>query len=228
MSRTYSKHPINDADTNKATVMNEELAGSLQEFQGKLDQHNMPLRCVEDKHILDNVEYLDAPVTGSEGQVNSYYISDAIPSSGPWIWDYTLGEWQVGWNPLFTKMGIAGSRLSFAAKEGMIKGSVVVTIERRTSLRTYSGGGATDEWSRSAWIEVGVFVNDRLVANSGSQFMRYFTYDLPFSSYVGNTEVTIDVRWRGIEIPAPIGTTGYVPEPLNVHASTIWVRGQKR
>lgn len=230
MPRTYTQRTIVDGNINLSDNINFELDGALQEFNGKLDANQMPLLSVGSAKLRDSIIYSASPVDGSQGPCNAYYISEDSSILSPWEWDYTAGEWEVGWNPFYNKMTSgAGSQLTFPAKEGIIKGSVVCDVERRTYKRVIPGDTpVTTEWSTDNWIEIGVFVNDRLVAQTGKQYTRRFTYDLPFASYVGNEEVTVDIRWRAVDVPVPITNTGYVPQPFYVHGSLIWARNQYR
>jgi len=225
MSRTYTKKTIIEENINTADNFGQELDGSLQEFNGKLGQHNMPLRSVDGSKMVDAELYDESPVLGSQGPVNSYYRSEE-DDGGPWVWDYTLGDWRIGWNPVFDKMGAAGSQLTFTASEGILKGAAVIDCERRS--HKISSGGATVEYYTNNWFEVGVFVNDRLVARSGQVFIRRFTFDLPFATYIGNEAVTVDIRWRATDRQPTVGETGYDTPPFQVFASSIWTRNQER
>lgn len=228
MSRTYTKKTIIDENINTADNFGQELDGSLQEFNGKLGQHNMPLRSVDGDNLVTATLYDVSPVIGSDGPANSYFRSEE-DDGGPWVWDYTLGDWRIGWNPLFDKMGEAGSQLTFTAEEGILKGAAVVDCERRSHKITGTVEPITNvEFFIGNWFEVGVFVNDRLLARTGQVFVRRFTFDLPFATYIGNETVTVDVRWRAIDRQPDVGFVGYDIPPFRVYSSSLWARNQKR
>lgn len=226
MSRTYTKKHIANLNINNADNFNVDLDGVLQEFNGKLDMHNMPLASVDDPQLFDVVLEAGADVDSSIGPVNDYHITG--DDDGPWQWDYALGDWKIGWNPFSDQMTEKGSTLTFDAEEGIVKGSVVADVERRSTAINTTDPVVHTEFGTGNWYEVGVFLNDRLLCRSGRIYARRMTLDLPFATYAGNENVTVNVRWRGINKQPDIGLVGYVEKPFIVHSSTIWARMQKR
>jgi len=229
MSRTYSKALIENLNTTKALEFNQDMQGSLQEFNGKLDANQMPLYGVKAADLEGLDLYASTYVDGGQGPVNRYYITSKEATVH---WSYSAGEWEVGWTPIADKYGEDGSYMDVPCGEGYLKGSAIVDIERQTSYYKTPDIENDDfisiEWNISAWYEIGVFVNDVLVARSGKLSAKRFTFDLPFSSYVGNESAVIEVKWRAIEIPPPIGALQYVPPDVTVYNSTLWVRNQRR
>jgi len=226
MSRTYTKKSFINKNINHADNFNVDLDGSLQEFNGKLDQHNMPLQCVDSAQLVGAELEIVTDTTSSYAPVNDYHMT--ADDEGPWTWDYNAGDWKIGWNPFSDQMNDKGSVLVFNSDEGIVKGSVVADVERRSTQINTTDPVVHSEFGTGNWYEIGVFLNDRLICRSGKIHARRMTLDLPFATYAGNENVSVDVRWRGINQQPDVGLVGYVEKPFIVHSCTIWARMQKR
>lgn len=222
MARTFTQRTVLTGSITQADDLNFEVNGALAEFNGRLDQHNMPLLSVVSASLTANVLVNEQPTVGSQGVFNAHYYA------GPYTTAFTVdgddGDVGVGWNDMPTTCSV-----SFQAKEGMLKGAAVFTAERYPPI--YITGGTTTELDMSTyWWEAGVFVNNNLVGQSGRIYGRKFTVDLPFGCPIGNEDAQVDVRWQ-----SPLGG-GYRSEltgsvyrtPLAISGSFVWVRNAYR
>ena len=200
-------------------------------------------------------------------QSQSYHVSEFCgentnpqppPGTPPPYTIFSPLEWTLGWIKLTSKRLTydgsksqpVGSAINFEAKEGMLVGEIMFDADWRQSFKVsyYNNPPFQQTPQPQVWflydatmIEVGVFVNDTLVATTDQQSLggRY-TFVLPFSVPIGTQSVTVDIRFRLI-LNNKFGGADGVPtqgwdfveskqflSTFFVHDSLIWVRNQYR
>ena len=116
----------------------------------------------------------------------------------------------------------------------MILGEIFVDVDWRTSYWGRSNEVGTSALLRDKnYVELGVFINDVCCARTDLQWHggRY-TYVLPYSTPIGSTPVTIDIRFRiNFKNDPPGGgftvTEDWI-ESFYVWDSGLWARNQYR
>lgn len=249
MARVYTVGPQLAGDIIFTDNQNDELNQSISALNGTLDQNNMPLDTVTRAMVAapTTVATAGPPAWNSYYfQSQSYHIAEECISTVTFL----VSTWTMGWNAFEAASGPAdrtGFVLEFEAQEGMLKGEAVIDFEHRQSyyLFGYSqpgepnptlGDGESIKDQHTG--ELGVFVNDVLVARTGPVWIACgrHTYTLPWASPVKSGAVKVDVRWlidyRNIRSTASPGVTYFVGVnqvyPVSAHSRLLWCRNQYR
>lgn len=213
MSRSYTKICAKAKDQFKAKHYNEEANGVLQQFNGQLDQNNMPINSVGPTHLVDPTvksNEFGVQTKSSYMPTQSYHestwvipndtgtVAEAMPTpAGTYNVNWLTDPWSPFWNQFDYSVVTHGSRLRFNAKEGMIIGGVTINVETRLGKTRYitdpnfevqSGGDLT--------CEIGIFVNGVLCGRSGQITVGAYTLDIPFSTPIGNEFTEVVVKWQ--------------------------------
>jgi len=243
MSKVYTQQLPVSRDFVKAEDYNEEARNLLAEFNGQLDAQQMPLSSFDATRFSQGAD-IDASITNGTGQVlpSSLYArtTTAITAMGQSVgatnnilgppskvYETGASEWQPGWNALSLYMA-SGVKLSIPAQEGTLKGTAI------TDVAFYLGDKANMVGSGvvgNSWrVEIGVFVDNVLVARTGYQPPKRHSYCLPFAIPVPTRPITIDIRWRGLyDGLGPNAAYYYVSDTnVSIYNSTLWVRNQYR
>lgn len=239
MSRQWTKGPQSAGDIILVQPQNEEINQSAAEINGGLDQNNMPLISVSRAKMV-------VPVTttvASPNQTSIVYPSQAYyfteePANQTII---TKDSWSVGWNKfevLASAADIDGFFLDFQSVEGMLKGETCLDLSMRQSYKLIRSAGIDySRFTDNHEGEIGVFVNDVLVARTGPIWLSCgrHSYVLPYACAIGSGPCHVDVRWR-IEFKneyAPVFPTTGTNEmelvaPLKINNRFTWCRNEFR
>lgn len=252
MARTYSQATILTGGQLKDDDFNAEMQGFVQEFNGALDQHQLPLQSFDHRHLAQ-------PTVGTtfstvDGTYSSYMTSQSYHQS-EWVVTAVDPSMQynnvlyTGWT--WTKLqalqlqsaglqsATGGAEISFDALEGMLVGNAVIDFNWFCGEATITVDGASTSanYGDESVIEWGVFIDDVLVSKSGFIWPRRITIDLPFNTPVSSKPVIIDIRFRAQFIdPAAKAAAGGVVISTNVTniqllkymGGCLWVRNQYR
>lgn len=200
MARVFTKGPQGSGDIVLSQPQNEEINQSAAELNGGLDQNNMPLISVSRaKMVVPVTTTVASPnQTSIVYQSQAYYFTEE--SANQTI--ITKDSWSVGWNKfevLASAADIDGFFLDFQSVEGMLKGETCLDLSMRQSYKLIRSGGV--DYSRitdNHEGEIGVFVNDVLVARTGPIWLSCgrHSYVLPYACAIGSGPCHVDVRWR--------------------------------
>ena len=245
MARQYTIGPQLAGDIILIDRQNDEINQAVGELNGSLDQNNMPLNSVDRTRVVAPVV---TSIAGPPAQTNYVY-----PSQAYYIAQYCAStvsipvtQWSLGWNP-FEAAATANDRsgfvLDFTAQEGMLKGEAVIDFEHRQSYYVFwkladGASGFTQNIKDQHTGELGVFVNDVLVARTGPVYIACgrHTYTIPYATPVKSGPVHVDVRWlidfKNIEQVFALGVI-YDPAvnqvyPVQVYSRQLWCRNQYR
>lgn len=205
MARQYTVGPQLAGDIILIERQNDEINQAVGELNGSLDQNNMPLDSVGRAQLVPPA-YTN--IVGPPAQKNyvypsqAYYVAEACNT-----FLINVDEWALGWNSLESSVFPAnrsGFVLDFVAQEGMLKGEAVVDLTHRQSYFLFYYNSTST--GNAGWVEIvrdqhkgelGVFVNDVLVARTGPVYIALgrFTYTIPYATPVKSGPVHIDVRW---------------------------------
>ena len=249
MARMYTKGRIKAADIILESPYNDEINQSVGELNGGLDQNNMPLDSVTRGQLVPVVKTIIAGPPYQETFVmpsQDYHISEWC-AGGTVIIPVT--EWQIGWNKFEQGNGNdkTGFVLDFVSSEGMLKGEACIDMEMRISTYIYKylvpdiGFVYVNDMKDKHTGEIGVFVNDTLVARTGPLWMACgrHSYVVPWSTPIGSGPCHVDVRWivdfSNEQTTQAIGTVNYqtlsfspFTAPLKIYNRIFWCRNEKR
>lgn len=247
MARMYQKGRIVSKDVIFAEPVGDEINQAVAELNGGLDGHNMPLESLTRAKILPPVI---TNIPGPPDQDNRVYQSQAYYISDSCNGNDTINkdDWQMGWNKfeVLAGNGKTGFVLDFEAVEGMVKGEACVDLEHRQSyfLFHYKIDGDPVIEVNAANVkdkhtgELGVFVNDVLVARTGPLWIACgrHSYVIPYAAPVASGPVHIDVRWMiDFKNIKKVYTSTGIYEiginqvyPIQLHSRMIWARNQFR
>ena len=245
MARQYTIGPQLAGDIILIDRQNDEINQTVGELNGSLDQNNMPLDTVDRTRLVPPVQTV---VAGPPAQTSytypsqSYHIASVCNTSV----SIPVTEWSMGWNA-FEASSNASNRsgfvLDFTAQEGMLKGEAVIDFEHRQSyflfvakLDIVTAYGALIKDQHTG--ELGVFVNDVLVARTGPVYIACgrHTYTIPYATPVKSGPVHVDVRWlldyKNIYKTFTAGTSYGIGVnqiyPIQVRSRQLWCRNQYR
>ena len=253
MARQYTIGPQLAGDIILIDRQNDEVNQAVGELNGSLDQNNMPLNSVSRAELV-------APsytsIVGPPAQKNyvypsqAYYVTEVCNT-----FLINVDEWALGWNTLESSAFPAnrsGFVLDFVAQEGMLKGEAVVDFTQRQSYLVYyriepgdpgppPAPGATgyiEKVKDQHTGELGVFVNDVLVARTGPIYIAIgrFTYTIPYATPVKSGPVHIDVRWLiDYKNEEEVYASGTIIDiginqvyPIGLEHRLLWCRNQYR
>lgn len=253
MARQYTVGPQLAGDIILIDPQNNEINQAVGELNGSLDQNNMPLDSVGRAQLVPPA-YTN--IVGPPSQRNYVYPSQAYYVAETCVTHLINVEtWTLGWNSFESNAFVAnrdGFVLDFVAQEGMLKGEAVVDLTHRQSYLVYyrltpgdPGPPPTDaifgyieKVKDQHTGELGVFVNDVLVARTGPIYIAIgrFTYTLPYATPVKSGPVHIDVRWLidykneeevyGAGTIIDIGINQVYP--VGIEHRILWCRNQYR
>lgn len=240
MSRQWTKGPQGSGDIILVQPQNEEINQAAAELNGGLDAMNMPLISVSRAKMV-------VPVTttvASPNQTSIVYSSQAYyfteENSNQTV--ITKDAWSIGWNKFEILGGAAnidGFFLDFQSVEGMLKGETCLDLSMRQSYKLKRLGGI--DYSRFTYGhegEIGVFVNDVLVARTGPIWLSCgrHSYVLPYACAIGSGPCHVDVRWLiefkneyDTTFPDAAGTNEMeLTAPLKINNRLTWCRNEYR
>lgn len=252
MAKTYTQQLPVSRDFVIAEDYNAEARGVLAEFNGQLDAQQLPMSTwVEDRFTQgDN---LDAVIkttpagasagTGQRLPSQTYartttaivaFAQDVGASGGSDIlgppskvYATNSSDWQPGWNAL-SKFVADGVYLKVSCFEGTIKGCAITDIAYYFGEKSNMGGTGNNGTDQR--VDLGVFVDNVLVARTGYQPSKRHTYCLPFAIPVPTRPVTVDLRFRAL-YSGIVGNNPYYyvsDTNVSIYNSTLWVRNQYR
>jgi len=245
MARQYTIGPQLAGDIILIDRQNDEINQAVGELNGSLDQNNMPLNSVDRTLIIAPTTTV---VVGPPAQTSYTYQSQAyhIATVCNTTVSLPVTEWSMGWNAFEASSNAtnrSGFVLDFTAQEGMLKGEAVIDFEHRQSYYIYwknvgGAAGFTQNIKDQHTGELGVFVNDVLVARTGPVYIACgrHTYTIPYATPVKSGPVHVDVRWlidyKNIEQVFAVGVI-YDPAvnqiyPIQVYSRMLWCRNQYR
>ena len=256
MARQYTQRAFIGGNLANADDWNSEMNSSVSELNGQLDQNNMPLSTVDDSKVADPVLDVEIDTTAVSRYLvahsympsQSYHVSSLVDDDPTDVTFETTtwapDDWFLGWQrmaqkrltPNFGTNYYAGAEVQFEAKEGMLVGEILIDASWRQSFRQVSVTVGNDttlvtKARNDGFIEFGAFCNDVCVARSDLQWLGgRFTFVLPFSTPIGSTNCSVDIRFRlvfvnGKEV-SPI-ITEFIAS-FKVRDSSIFVRNQYR
>jgi hypothetical protein len=246
MARQYTVGPQLAGDIILVHPQNNEINQAVGELNGSLDQNNMPLNSVSRVELVAPVVTVIATDPAQTNYVypsQAYYLAQKCSSSV----SLPVSTWSLGWNS-FEAAGSAGDRtgfvLDFVAQEGMLKGEALIDFEHRQSYYLFHkniGGGDAGFIAKvkdQHTGELGVFVNDVLVARTGPVYIACgrHTYTIPYATPVKSGPVHVDVRWlidyKNVEQVFSAGVIYNVGVnqiyPVQVYSRQLWCRNQYR
>jgi len=216
MPRIYTEAAYLPDNLLLADTYNKPLQTAIEQLNGQLDGHNLPLQSFYELHVVSPV-VTTTTFTKTTGAFNDFYT--IIPTSSPaFDIDGMTGEGSV-WKSI--DQFVIGTNLV----AGSINGSACLTIERVTAMNGPGGGGAYTEFGKESTYEVGVFLNDVLIAETGEIGTGIYTVDLPFASEVASKYYVVSVRVKANNRPTS-AINDHVP--LVVDSRHLWFRNQKR
>lgn len=243
MARQYTVGPQLAGDIILVDPQNNEINQAVGELNGSLDQNNMPLDSVGRAQLVPPA-YTN--IVGPPAQKNyvypsqAYYVTEVCNT-----FLLNVEEWTLGWNTFESSAFVAnrsGFVLDFVAQEGMLKGEAVVDFTHRQSYCVFGqnfGDGVTGyqvSIKDGHTGELGVFVNDVLVARTGPVYiaMGRFTYTVPYATPVKSGAVHIDVRWLLDYKNMSTSLSGIISIgvnqvfPIGLEHRLLWCRNQYR
>jgi hypothetical protein len=245
MARQYTIGPQLAGDIILVHPQNNEVNQAVGELNGSLDQNNMPLDTVDRTRLVAPVQTV---IAGPPAQTNyvypsqAYYIAEVCNTKV----SIPVDLWSMGWNAFEASSNLSsrsGFVLDFTAQEGMLKGEAVIDFEHRQSyflfvarVENLSTVQALVKDQHTG--ELGVFVNDVLVARTGPLYIACgrHTYTIPYATPVKSGPVHVDVRWiidfKNIRKIFTAGTTYSIGVnqiyTVQVYSRKLWCRNQYR
>jgi len=243
----YTSGRVVAKDVIFADPISNEINQAVAELNGGLDGNNMPVVSLTRTKIIPAVMTTDAGPPEQESRVyasQAYYISDQCGGNDT----INKDDWQMGWNKFEVLSGNSktGFVLDFEAVEGMIKGEACIDLEHRQSyfLFHYKVDGDPVIEVNAALVkdqhtgELGVFVNDVLVARTGPLWIACgrHSYVIPYATPIASGPVHIDVRWMidFKNIKKTFTSIGIYEiginqvYPIQLHSRMLWARNQYR
>lgn len=254
MPRVYTQSQFFGNQITKADDFLDEASTEATEFNGLLDQNNMPLQSVAAAEMAPatvTIDYVNASypahkVCHTVQQSQAYHVSVFCGADGNGVADtdtWPKAEWQLGWMRLSEKRfetdgsGVVwypGAQVDFNAVDGMLVGEAMVDAEWRASY--YIVDVAAPEEATyvrdKTFIEIGVFINDVCCGRTDLQWNGgRFTYVVPFSTPIGTGPVVADIRFRLIYDNIAVVGSPLLADIISdfiVTDSKLWIRNQYR
>jgi hypothetical protein len=252
MARTYTTRTLLPLGQAKEEDFNSEIMGAVQEFNGQLDGHQLPLQQITASHIKQptaSTQYINIDGTYSTYMTTqSYHQSEHTVGNTLARLEYNNPLWQGGnsWIRLRDVLiddgvNVGGAQLTFNALEGMLVGNAVIDFffdpgEYEVTLSA-SGTPVTADrliaYDEPYYIEWGVFIDDVCVSQSGLIWPRRMTLNLPFNAPVSSKLCKIDIRFKigfadTVTLFTQAGYTLFREQGMQYNGGNLWVRNQYR
>jgi len=250
MARTYTTRTLLPLGQAKEEDFNFEIMGSLQEFNGQLDQHQLPLQQItfdKIKQPTSSTQYASV-----DGSYTSYMTTQSY-SQTEHVVGNTLARLEFNntlWNGpnawirlrdvlLDDSVNVGGAQLTFNALEGMLVGCAVIDFFFDPGEYIFTTGEPAltayrlIAYDEPYYIEWGVFIDDVCVSQSGAIWPRRMTLNLPFNAPTSSKLCKIDIRFK-IAFYDTVGDSqqsGYNvdrEQGLQYQGGNLWVRNQYR
>lgn len=196
MSRVYTKSPITADKVITPTDINAENRQLQEQFNKHLDAHSMPVRSFDYTKFIPSTVETDGNFTIKRGVCTEVW--SGFETDGTTTAQYSLSlnanNRQGGWIRLSENITEA-LILCENTKPGFIHGVAHIDFERRRGHGTVAEVG--DRMSDLHWSqEFSVWMDGRLIAQSGPIWPRRHTLQLPFAFLHGGGDHTFDIRFR--------------------------------
>lgn len=252
MARTYTTRTLLPLGQAKEEDFNSEIMGAVQEFNGQLDGHQLPLNQITAAHLkqpTSSIQYLNYDGTYSSYMTTqSYHQTEHSVGANLARLEFNNNLWNGpnAWIRLRDVLiddgvNVGGAQLTFNALEGMLVGCAVIDFffdageyeytvsQGGTSLTAYRLVGYDEPYS----IEWGVFIDDVCVSQSGLIWPRRMTLNLPFNAPVSSKLCKIDIRFKINFKDTLVDSTlaGYDlirEQGMQYNGGNLWVRNQYR
>lgn len=212
MPRIYTEAAYKADNLLLADAYNKPLQTAIEQLNGQLDGHNLPIRSVFATDIKEQTIGGGLSNLYSFGTFNDFYtvkpLDDIISYSGG---TGTSANWT----------SISGLSVGVNLSAGSINGSVCLTVDKPVSVDAITSA----EFGKESTYKIGVFINDILIAETGEIGVGVFTVDLPFAHNVGSQYYKVSARIWINNRPTSV---------VNDHLDTtidwrhLWFRNQKR
>lgn len=206
--RTWTSRRIAAKAPMKADDMNVELSDAARVVNGGIGQHNLPVGSttegiVPGKLVTPSIENAAFGSTLSVYLAANSYHRSVLAATDKVTPRITISpeteDLSHGWRALYLYQSgqtVAGTVCEFVSRGGMIHGQCQVDVERRMSYLKHATGPTYPVTHDDSWVQIGVFANDVLVADSGRLYPARQTQDLPFSFPAPEGRVRIETRFR--------------------------------
>lgn len=250
MARSYTTRTLLPLGQAKEEDFNSEIMGAVQELNGQLDAHQLPLNQITNGNIkqpTSSIQYASVDGTYSSYMTTQSYSQtehtvgntlarlefNNILWSGPNAWirlrDVLLDD----------AVNVGGAQLTFNALEGMLVGCAVIDFffDAGEYKFTTSAPALTAyrliAFDEPYYIEWGVFIDDVCVSQSGFVWPRRMTLNLPFNAPISSKLCKIDIRFKIAfkDNLAESAQSGYAVEReqgLQYNGGNLWVRNEYR
>ncbi len=214
--RIYTSRLIREGATIHGDDLNEENLRIAEAINGQIDAHNLPTIITPTKLQERDLEIISDGY-GSEGVFSDIYNQFAQDES---LYSVNLrtASSKGDWNEL---SGVNEATLIITLSAGVIEGTFVVDVERRTGYN-----GATKE-GEDFWTRWGLFFDGALLAESQRVFPRRVSIAVPFAFYQPGGEHTFEIKWRAKTGDMDPGNSAY-PQELNVRMVCLNLINWKR
>jgi len=237
--RTYEKKSIEENNIAKASDINTKTSNYYSQLNGTLGQNNLPLDSVDITHLDNPTRTALTTQTNTVMPTQAFYVTEGcLPGTKTngvmdprTTYEYDDTDFVVGWISLLPRLGTAdGVYLSFQSQAGMLKGNATIDIGRLlgTEYSVDGQGNVTFNPIGEEWrLQIGVFVNNVLVAETDNIPSRRGTICLPYS-------IPIDAVWCEVEIKFKATKQVHTLMPnviapgVSVYSSELWCRNQYR
>lgn len=212
MPRIYTEAAYKADNLLLADAYNKELQTAIEQLNGQLDGHNLPLRSVGYLRTVQQTIGGGFGTLNSIGTFNDFYTIE--PLSDTVSFDGASGK-GASWT------SISGLSIGTSLTAGSINGSVCLTVDKPVTVDAVTSA----EFGKESTYKIGVFINDILIAETGEIGVGVFTVDLPFAANVGSQYYTVSARIWINNRPTSV---------VNDHLDTtvdwrhMWFRNQKR
>ena len=248
MARTYTTRTLLPPGQAKEEDFNSEVMGALQEFNGQLDGHQLPLNQITNAHLKQptaSTQYLNY-----DGTYSSYMTTQSYHQS-----EHTVGQTLARlefnnnlWNGpnawirlrdvlIDDGVNVGGAQLTFNALEGMLVGNAVIDFFYDAGEYKFTNDAGLAYrligYDEPYTIEWGVFIDDVCVSQSGLIWPRRMTLNLPFNAPVSSKLCKIDIRFKinfkdTLTDSIQAGFELIREQGMQYNGGNIWVRNQYR
>lgn len=249
MARTYTTRTLLPLGQAKEEDFNSEIMGAVQELNGQLDGHQLPLQQITATHIkqpTSSTQYINIDGTYSTYMTTqSYHQSEHTVGNTFARLEYKNDLWQGGnsWIRLRDvliddSVNVGGAQLTFNALEGMLAGNAVIDFffdpgEYEVFIAQVGTVDRLIAFDEPYYIEWGVFIDDVCVSQSGLIWPRRMTLNLPFNAPVSSKLCKVDIRFKigfadTVNLFTQVGYTLFREQGMQYNGGNLWVRNQYR
>lgn len=218
--RIYTKERIEAGIVITSDQFNNENSNLCHAVNENIDAHNLPIEGI-DENKLESIDYnvysygvwadhYRSTLSGAD-YLTSLSTKNLRTATHKGVW-FNIDD------------DVSSAKLEIDLAPGIIRGDFVVDFEKRFG---YNSPGYTVKEGQYQWIDWGLFIDDRLIIQSGPIYPRRYTVVIPYLYPTSGGTQTFEIKYR-VRTNQIDATNSEYAQTLKIYSAHHFIRNQKR